>query len=50
MDTAVTLTRVGDVPVTPDAIAVGLSTSGVDANGATYDGSKNMIVNYNTGG
>lgn len=33
---------VGAVRVTPDAIAVGASTSGIDANGATYDGSKVM--------
>ena len=33
---------VGNAKVTPDAVAVGESTSGIDANGATYDGSKIM--------
>ena len=30
--------------VTPDAVAVGESTSGIDANGATYDGAKIMYA------
>lgn len=46
---AVLETRLGAVPVTPDAVAVGTSSSGVDANGATYDGSKVMEVVYNVG-
>lgn len=46
---AVIHTFLGAVPVTPDAVAVGESTSGVDANGATYDGSKVMEVIYNVG-
>lgn len=33
---------VAAAPVTPDAIATGESTSGIDCNGATYDGSKLM--------
>jgi hypothetical protein len=49
VSTAVKYTSLGAVPVTPDAIAVGASTSGVDANGATYDGTKVMRVAYNTG-
>jgi len=32
----------GAVKVTPDAIATGESTSGIDVNGGTYDGSKVM--------
>ena len=36
-------------PVTPDAIAVGTSKSGVDVNGATYDGSKVLKVAYYPG-
>lgn len=32
----------GAAKVTPDAIATGQSTSGIDVNGATYDGSKVM--------
>jgi len=47
--TAVKHTYLGGVLVTPDAIAVGASLSGVDANGGTYDGSKLMHVFYNTG-
>lgn len=35
-------TYVGPVLVTPDAIATGESTSGIDANSATYDGAKVM--------
>lgn len=37
------------VPVTPDAIATGRMTSGVDVNGATYDGSKVLRVAYRPG-
>jgi len=33
---------VAAAPVTPDAVATGESTSGIDANSATYDGSKLM--------
>jgi hypothetical protein len=33
---------VDNTKVTPDAIATGVSTSGIDANGATYNGSKVM--------
>lgn len=47
--TAVKYTSLGGVPVTPDAVATGVSTSGVDVNGATYDGAKVMQVFYNTG-
>ena len=32
----------GGTRLTPDAIAVGVSTSGIDTNGGTYDGSKLM--------
>lgn len=39
----------GGVRATPDAVATGISTSGVDLNGATYDGSKLMQVFYNVG-
>ena len=35
-------TYVAGAEVTPDAIATGESTSGIDCNGATYDGSKIM--------
>ena len=34
----------GQVKVTPDAIATGLSTSGVDVNGGTMDGAKLLQV------
>ena len=46
---AVKHTYLGGVLVTPDAVAAGVSLSGVDANGATYDGSKIMQVFYNLG-
>ncbi len=46
---AVKHTYLGAVLVTPDAVAVGLSSSGVDANGGTYDGSKLLRVLYNLG-
>lgn len=46
---AVTFASLGAVPVTPGAIAVGQSTSGVDVNAATYNGTKIMMVAYNTG-
>ncbi len=39
---------VGPVKVTPDAIAVGASLSGVDCNGGTYDGAKVMWAIINT--
>ena len=48
--TAVTYSSLNSVPVTPDAIAVGQSTSGVNVSGATYNGTKIMRVAYNTGG
>lgn len=35
-------TYLDSVEVTPDAIATGESTSGIDVNGATYDGAKIM--------
>lgn len=39
---AVQAVYVDNTPVTPDAIVTGESTSGIDCNGATYDGSKLM--------
>lgn len=39
----------GGTKLTPDAVATGVSTSGVDANSGTYDGSKLLHVIYNTG-
>jgi hypothetical protein len=39
----------GGAPVTPDAIATGESTSGVDTSGGTYDGSKELRVAYYPG-
>jgi hypothetical protein len=34
----------GGTKVTPDAIATGVSESGIDCNGGTYDGSKMLHV------
>ncbi len=47
--TAVKHVYLGGVHLTADAIAIGASLSGVDANGGTYDGAKLMHVLYNTG-
>jgi len=47
--TAVKHTYLGGVRLTPDAVAVGASLSGVNATSGTYDGSKLMQVLYNTG-
>lgn len=46
---AVKYVSLGAVPVTADAIATGLRTSGVDANGATYDGSKVLRCAFKPG-
>lgn len=46
---AVKHTYLGGTRVTPDAVATGVSQSGVDVNSATYDGSKLLHVIYNTG-
>lgn len=47
--TAVKHTYLGGVPVTPAAIAAGVSTSGINANTSTYNGTKLMLAYYNTG-
>lgn len=46
---AVRTSWLDDVPVTPDAIATGDQTSGVDLSGETYDGTKPMRVAYRPG-
>ena len=41
---AVAFCWLGATKVTPDAVAIGESTSGIDANGGTYDGAKWLIA------